>query len=198
VLVVSTSHVYRPVTHDSPRVDETAPLDPRTGYARSKFLAEEETRLAVDQLGCDAVVVRSFNHTGPGQTPRLMLPQWARQLTAGGSQPIEVYTRDAWLDMTDVRDVVRAYRLVVEHGQRGTTYNVGSGVNRRSGDILDLLRTLAGQPDRPAVELRPGLVQTPVADNTRLVRATGWRPEIPLEKTVIDTLQWWREKVDRK
>ena len=192
VLLVSTSHVYVSVTLASPRVDETSPLDPRTGYARSKFLAEEETRLAVAELGCDALIVRAFNHTGPGQTPRLMLPQWAKQLAAGGSQPIEVYTRDAYLDMTDVRDVVRAYRLVMEHGQRGETYNVGSGINRRSGDILDLLCTLASQHHRPTIELRPGLIQGPIADTSRLTAVTAWRPEISLETTVMDTLEWWR------
>jgi GDP-4-dehydro-6-deoxy-D-mannose reductase len=192
VMLVSTSHVYSAATPGWPRVDENSSLDPRTGYARSKFLAEEETRRAVSELGCDAVIVRAFNHTGPGQTPRLMLPQWARQLVAGGSQPIEVYTRDAYLDMTDVRDVVRAYRLVIEHGQRGETYNVGSGINRRSGDILDLLCALAGQAHRPTVELRPGLIQGPIADISRVAAVTGWRPEIPLEKTVMDTLEWWQ------
>ena len=194
VLLISTSHVYASVTTQAPWVHEAAPLDPLTGYARSKFLAEEETRRAVREHRCDGVIVRSFNHTGPGQSPRLMLPQWASQFAAAGSQPIEVYTRDAYLDMTDVRDVVRAYRLLAEHGETGETYNVGSGINRRSGDVLDLLRAIAGQPDRPTVELRPGRRQGPIADNSRLVHATGWRPRISLENTVADTLQWWRER----
>ena len=192
VLLISTSHVYAPVSTQSSRVDETFPLEPRTGYARSKFLAEEELRRAICQLGCEGVIARSFNHTGPGQTPRLMVPQWARQLVADGSQPIEIYTRDASVDMTDVRDVVRAYRLLMERGESGATYNVGCGISRRSGDILDLLCTIAGQPDRPIRELRPGLRQCPIADNTRLVRATGWSPVIPFEKTLGDTLEWWR------
>lgn len=197
VLLASTSHVYASVPFEAPYVDEAAALDPRTGYARSKFLAEQETRHADCELGCDGVVVRAFNHTGPGQTPRLMLPQWARQFAAGGTKAVEIYTRDAHLDMTDVRDVVRAYRLLAEHGERGATYNVGSGVNRRSGEILDVLRTVAGQADRPIVELRPGRRQWPIADPTRLVRATGWRPLIALEQTVADTLEWWRQRSSR-
>ena len=192
VLFTSSSHVYAPVSRESPRVDETAPLGPRRGYGRTKLLAEGEVRRAVDQLGCDAVITRGFQHTGPRQNPRMMLPQWARQFSAG-PEPIEVYTCDAQIDLSDVRDVVRAYRLLLERGRRGEAYNVGSGTSRRSGDVLELLRNLA-DPQRPIVELRPGFKQDPISEVTRLVQCTGWRAEIPLETTVSDTLAWWRRR----
>jgi len=196
VLFASTSHVYAPVKPESPKIDETAPVGPWRAYGRTKLAAEREVRRAVDELGCDAIIARSFIHTGPRQNPRMMLAQWARQFALGGPGPVEVHTRDAVLDLTDGRDVVRAYRLLMQHGQGGQIYNVGSGVAHRSGDVLDMLHAMA-DPDRPIVELRPGFKQDPIADITRLVQCTGWQPEIPLEKTVADTLAWWREHLAR-
>ncbi len=192
VLFVSSSHVYAPVTAEMSVVDESAPLGPRHGYGLSKLAAEAEVRRAIDQLGCDAVVARSFQHTGPRQNPRMMLPQWARQFAVDGSDPVEVHTRDAIIDLTDVRDVVRAYRLLIERGQRGEVYNVGSGMATRSGDVLDALRNLA-DPQRPIIELHPGRKQDPIANIDRLVQRTGWQPTVPIETTIADTLSWWRK-----
>ncbi len=193
VLLTSTSHVYAPVPPELPRVDEDAPLGPERGYGRTKLAAEAEVCRAVERGLCDAVIVRAFQHTGPRQNARMMLPQWVRQFAAGGSQPVEVYTRDAHIDLTDVRDVVRAYCLLMEHGECGGVYNVGSGINRRSGDLLAILHDMA-DPRRPVVELRPGFKQDPIADTTRLVNLTGWSPEITPEQTVADTLAYWRGK----
>jgi GDP-4-dehydro-6-deoxy-D-mannose reductase len=190
VLLASSSYVYAPVSPESPSVNETAPLGPRRGYGRTKLLAEEEVRRAIDRHGCDAVIVRSFQHTGPRQSPRMMLPHWARQFAAG-RRPVEVRTCDAYIDLSDVRDVVRAYRLLVQCGARGEVYNVGSGICRRTGDILELLRNLA-DPQRPIVELLPGRRQDPIADITRLVQCAGWQATIPLEETIADTWTWWR------
>jgi GDP-4-dehydro-6-deoxy-D-mannose reductase len=191
VLLTSSSHVYAPVSPEAPHVAENAPLGPLGGYGRTKRAAEEEVRRAVEEGRCEAVVARAFQHTGPRQSPRMMLPQWARQLAQDSHEPIEVYTRDAWIDLTDVRDVVRAYRLLVEHGRSGEVYNVGSATSRRSGDLLEQLRAMAGA-QRSIVELHPGRKQDPIADITRLVGRTGWRAEIPLEQTLSDTLAYWR------
>jgi GDP-4-dehydro-6-deoxy-D-mannose reductase len=193
VLLTSSSYVYAPVSPQDPQIDETAPLGPRRAYGRTKLMAEQEVRRAIDEHGCDAVIARSFQHTGPRQSPRMMLPQWARQFVAGGSGPVEVYTLDAWLDLSDVRDVVRAYRLLLQRGRRGEVYNVGSGRRCRSGDALELLRSMA-DPTRPVVELHPGFKQDPIADTTRILRCTGWRATLPLETTVADTWAWWRQR----
>jgi GDP-4-dehydro-6-deoxy-D-mannose reductase len=194
VLFPRSSHVYKPVSAESPRVRETSPLGPTRGYGRTKLLAEAEVCRAVEKSDVDAVIARSFQHAGPRQDQRMMLSQWARQIAAGGPAPVRVHTCDAHLDLTDVRDVVRAYRLLIEHGRRGGTYNVGSGVNRRSGDVLELLRR-ATDSQRPIVELHPGAKQDPIADTTRLVRCTGWQPEIPIEQTAADTLAWWQQVI---
>jgi nucleoside-diphosphate-sugar epimerase len=191
VLFTSSCHVYAPVSAEQPKVDEIAPLGPRRAYGRTKLLAEEEVRRYVQQHGCDALIARSFQHTGPRQSPRMMLPQWARQF-AVGCGPVEVHTLDAQLDLSDVRDVVRAYRLLMEHGRRGEVYNVGSGVSRRSGEILQILRNLA-DPPRPVVELYPGFKQDPIADTGRILRHAGWQATLPLETTVSDTLAWWQQ-----
>ena len=192
LLLVSTSHVYGPVGESSPRVDENWPLAPRQGYGRTKLAAEEAVRRAID-AGLDGLIVRAFQHTGPGQRPPMMLPEWAGQFAHGGPGPVQVQTLDAWIDLSDVRDIVRAYRLLAVEGQRGATYNVGSGQSRRSGDILEILRRTA-RVDRVVVQLRPGRKQDPIADITRLVRRTGWQPRVPLEQTVADTLAWWQTK----
>ncbi len=192
LLFVSSAKVYVSVDFRSPVVAETSPVGPCTAYGRTKLAGEDVVEAAVARGDCEAVIVRAFQHTGPRQGPRMMLPEWARQFAAKRSGPVEVRTRDAVIDMSDVRDVVRAYRLVMERGQPGCVYNVGSGRPIRSGEVLDLLRRLAG-PDRPIRETRPGPKQDPIADTARLRCLTGWQPEVPLEQTVADTWAYWRE-----
>ncbi|MHB1037042.1 MAG: NAD-dependent epimerase/dehydratase family protein [Pirellulales bacterium] len=185
-----SSHVYAPASPDRPWMSEDAPLRPRRGYGLTKLAAEEAVRAAGARQ--EIVIARAFQHAGPRQGPRMMLSQWACQFARGGSDPVEVYSRDTWLDLCDVRDVVRAYRLLAELVPPGETYNIGSGENRRSGDILDILRQLA-DPSREIVELRPGYKQDTIADTARLAADTGWHAEIPLERTVADTLAFWRQ-----
>jgi GDP-4-dehydro-6-deoxy-D-mannose reductase len=191
IVTVSSSHVYAPVSATAWRVDETAAIAPARGYGKTKLAAEELVRRAVSQHGVDAVLVRPFQHAGPRQNIKMMLAQWASQVAAGGSAPISVQTCDAFIDLTDVRDVVRAYRLLAEHGRRGEVYNVGSAMRRRSGDVLDMLRRMANS-SRPVIESNPGVKQDPIADITRLQQMTGWQPGITLETTLSDTLAWWQ------
>jgi GDP-4-dehydro-6-deoxy-D-mannose reductase len=193
VLLVSSSHVYARVERGSCRVDEETPLAPRTAYGQTKLAAEEEVRRAIAQ-GCDALIVRAFQHTGPRQEAPMILVQWAQQFAQGGSSPVRVHTCDAHVDLSDVRDVVRAYRLLMEHGRPGAVYNVGTGVSRRSGDLFRQMRRMAGC-DRAAAELYPGVKQEPIADITRLVHATGWAAAIPIEQTIADMLDWWRGRL---
>lgn len=190
VVLASSSHVYAPVTREAPVVNENSPLGPSRGYGMTKLAAENLVRQQVTDRRIDAVIARAFQHTGPGQGPRMMLPQWVEQFSRN-TGAVQVYTRDAYIDLTDVRDVVRAYRLLAQSGDPGITYNIGSGVCRRSGEVFDMLRQLA-DASRGVVELRPGVRQDPIADHTRLTSQTGWQPEIPLERTVSDLWRHWQ------
>jgi GDP-4-dehydro-6-deoxy-D-mannose reductase len=191
VLLVSSSHVYSRVEADTPPIDESWPIAPRNAYGQTKWQAEQVAREYNATRGIDAVIVRAFQHCGPRQVGALMLPEWMAQCVAGTS-PIKVYNCGASIDLSDVRDVVCAYRLAAIKGCPGGTYNVGSGVRRRAGDVLDLLLGLAGR--RPIEEVQPQSTYDPIADCRRLAIDTGWRPQIPLEQTIADTLEWWRQR----
>jgi GDP-4-dehydro-6-deoxy-D-mannose reductase len=195
VLFTSTSHVYAPVTPNQYRVDETAPVAPRGGYGISKLAAEDRIRQATGRSrdGPKVVIARSFQHTGPRQKLRpLMLTDWANEFTKRSSGPVVVKNSNTWIDLSDVRDVVRAYRLLIERGEPGSVYNVGSGARRRTGDVLDILAKYAG-PDRPIDVKSRQERHDPIASNRKLVACTHWQPEIPLERTVQDFFDYWRE-----
>jgi GDP-4-dehydro-6-deoxy-D-mannose reductase len=192
VLVVSSAYVYAPVDSKLPVVDENSPVAPRNAYGITKLAAEALSRTAAGR-GVPAIVARAFNHTGPGQSDRLMLPEWCRRFAAG-DDPVVVQCREAWLDLIDVRDVVRAYRLLIERGSPGETYNVGGGIARRSGDVLAELARIA-DPRRRIEEIDPVRRQQPIADISRLTAATGWRPEIDLRTTIAETYAYWQSVI---
>lgn len=192
VLVVSSSHVYAPVSAERPRVDETSPLGPQNAYGVTKLQAEEVCREAMAD-GLDVVIARAFQHAGPRQQPKFMLPEWAEQFARPGDEPIRVTTLDSHNDLSDVRDVVTAYRLLLATpGTRGI-YNVGSGRCVRSGDVYQQLVALTGRRTG-VVERQPGFRQHPIADCGRLADATGWHPSIPLEQTIADTLAYFCQR----
>jgi GDP-4-dehydro-6-deoxy-D-mannose reductase len=189
LLFTSSAYVYARVDPGDPLVNEQSPLGPRRPYGRLKLAAEEEVRRGIERSGIDGVIVRAFQHAGPRQDARMMLSEWSRQF-AEGTNPVRVHTLDATMDLTDVCDVVRAYRLIATHGVQGETFNVGSGVPRRSGDVFDILRRLA-DPNRQVVQTKPGAKHDPIAYTTRLRQRTAWQPRIPIEQTVADTYAWW-------
>ncbi len=193
VLMISSAHVYAPVPPDHPFVTEEAPLGPRGAYGKSKLEAERICERAAAE-GLDVVIVRAFQHSGPRQLPKFMLPEWAQQFAIPGDTPIEVVTLDSHVDLSDVRDVVRAYRLLMAEQVSRSVYNVGSGKSVRSGDVFDQLVRLTGR-STGAVERAPGPRQHPIADISRLARDTHWRPEIPLAQTIADTLADFRGRM---
>ena len=197
VLLASSCYVYAPVSFAAPVVTEDAPVDPQRAYGKTKLLAEQEIRRAIQVEELDGVIARSFQHAGPRQSPRMILPDWIHQFIKSADEPIRVGCLDTYLDLTDVRDVCRAYRQLSVDGLRGNLYNVGSGTRVRSGDLLELVQHCAGSR-REVIELEPGLRQHPIADISRLTQRTGWKPRIPLEQTVKDTLNYWREWYSRE
>ena len=150
--------------------------------------------------GQHVITVRPFNHIGPGQTPQFAVPALAKRIVEAegrGARAIPVGNLSARRDFTDVRDVVRAYRLLIESGQAGTVYNVCSGRDVSIREIADGLLELAGSTLE--FETDPSLVrpvEVPVlrGDPGRLAAATGWKPEIPLDQTLADVLAYWRQR----
>jgi GDP-4-dehydro-6-deoxy-D-mannose reductase len=199
VLVTSSAEVYGAVTDPGLLpLDEGSPTAPLTPYAASKLAAEAVVAQAHLGHGQHVITVRPFNHIGPGQTPNFAVPALAQRIVEAdrrGARTIPVGNLSARRDFTDVRDVVRAYRLLIESGRPGEVYNVCSGRDVSIREIADGLLALAGTTLE--FETDPSLVrpvEVPVlrGDPSRLVEATGWKPEVPLEQTLADVLAYWR------
>lgn len=193
VLVVSTAHVYgmkaRPTA-----IREDDPLAPDSVYAITKAAADELSLLYARQHGLNIMVARPYNHIGPGQSPQFAIPAFAKQVSAirKGAPPLmKVGNLDNRRDFTDVRDIARAYRLLLEKGQSGKAYNIASGHEVRMGDMLSRLCELAGVHPEIAKDdtlYRP-TDQSPVLDISRLRADTGWAPHIPIDQTLSDILE---------
>jgi GDP-4-dehydro-6-deoxy-D-mannose reductase len=194
VLVVGSAEEYGRVDEADLPLREDAPLRPMSPYGVSKVAASYLALQACLSTGLDVIRTRTFNHTGPGQTPSFLIPALARRIAAverGSGPTVPVGSLDPVRDINDVRDVVRAYRLLIEHGSPGEVYNVctGSGVTVR--EIADKLLALATCPIRLESDpdlLRPADVPRLIGDPTKLRDATGYTPEYSLDRTLTDVL----------
>lgn len=189
VLIVSTAEVYgRTAGEPRPRRETDLPA-PLSAYAWSKAGAELAAACYERESGIRVMVARPFPHTGPGQVG-LMVPRWLKQLRSGEKE-IVTGNPEAVRDYLDVRDVVRAYALLLEHGEPGAVYNVASGSGWTLGAIFETLRAslrvearLVTRPD----PVRTWDVDHLVGDPTRLLTTAQWTPRLPFEKTVTDMI----------
>ena len=193
VLVTGSALVYR---SSNTAIDESASIAPSTPYGVSK-LAQEMAALRTSC--CPVFLARAFNHAGPRQGDAFVTSSFARQIAeieAGQREPIlHVGNLEAKRDITDVRDTVRAYRMLVECGQAGQPYNVCSGRAYRISDLLDILISSAHENIRVQIDsarLRPSDTPIVLGSFDRLNADTGWRPEIPIERTLANLLDYWR------
>ena len=194
VLFVSSSEVYGRVEPDQLPISEEAPLRPVSPYAATKAASEMLAVQAHVGWGLDVVRARPFNHVGPGQSAAFVVPAVAGRIVdaqRSGRGEVRVGNVSSRRDFTDVRDVVRAYRLLVERGEPGEAYNVCSGREVAVGDVVRQLLALSGAE----VEVRPDpllmrAADVPVVrgDPSRLRAATGWEPSIPLEESLGDVM----------
>src|SRR4051812_9131169 len=201
VLAVSSADVYGAVSTDDLPLTEDSPLRPASPYAVSKVAADYLGLQAWLGNGLPVLRVRAFNHLGPGQTDKFVAPALASRIARAerdGGDVLPIGDLSARRDFTDVRDVVRAYRLLMEHGEPGQVYNVCSGIDLAVQDLADQLLAQARIPLRFETDpdlLRP--VEVPVLRGSyhRLHQATGWKPEISIEQTLTDLLEDWRRRI---
>ena len=200
MLFVGSGDTYGQVPEAALPVREDHPLRPRNPYAVSKVAAEALCYQWSQTSGFEIVMVRPFNHIGPGQSPRFVLADFARQvmeIRLGRRAPVlQVGDIDVTRDFTDVRDVVRAYGLLLEGGRNGEVYNVCSGREYRIRDLLQQLLALAGVDatiEQDPARLRRAEQRRMVASFAALQRDTGWQPAIPMEQSLQDLLNDWEK-----
>lgn len=202
ILVVSSAEVYGAVDEKHLPINEDAPLKPRSPYAVTK-IAQDFLGLQYflsQQLQC--IRVRPFNHIGPYQAPHFAVPSFAKQIAEIEKGKKEAVLRvgnlEAKRDFTDVRDVVRAYGLLMEKGEIGDVYNIGFGKSYKIEDVLNQLLLLSDQKiiiEKDPSLVRPADIPELLCDYSKLNRATGWKPEISLATSLKDTLDYWRNIV---
>ncbi len=198
VLAITSADIYGQVNPSDLPLGEAQPLRPVSPYAASKAAADMICLQAWLGHGLSVVRARSFNQVGPGQSDRFVVSAMAARVAECeriGTNSVRVGSLDARRDFVDVRDAVRAYRLLIQYGSGGEAYHVSSGVDRSIRDIAVALAKMSTvdlrlESDRDL--FRPVDVPVLRGDNTKLCRKTGWKPRISMEQTLTDLLNHWR------
>ena len=200
-VLVSSGEVYGVVPPDECPVSEGRVPAPSNPYGASKLAAEIIALQTWRARGLPVIVTRPFNHIGPGQTDGFLVSAVARRIAEAerDEQPtIQVGNLSAVRAFSNVRDIVRAYRALACRGVPGTTYNVGSGIGTRTADIVQQLIELAKRPLSLVTDpgfARPSDNPVLVADVGRLKHDTGWEPRFGVGEALVQTLEWWRNRV---
>ncbi|RJR42353.1 MAG: SDR family oxidoreductase [Desulfobacteraceae bacterium] len=205
VHVAGSSEEYGMVEEHELPVTESNPLRPISPYGVSKVTQDTMAYQYFRNFGLHIVRTRCFNHTGPRRSDSFATSSFARQIVE-----IEMKRKDpvilvgnlhAKRDFTDIRDVVRAYHLALEQCEPGGVYNIGSGTATSLRHVLDLLLTMsrtAISVKQDTGRMRPSDVPVLVADTSAFRKTTGWIPKIPLEQSLFDLLEYWRERLGRR
>jgi GDP-4-dehydro-6-deoxy-D-mannose reductase len=201
-IVVSSSEVYGKVMPEQLPLGEDAPVKPANFYGVTKASVELLSKLYVTRYGMDVVILRPFNHIGARQSPAFVCADFASQIAKmeRGLIPPRMDVGDLTVerDFTDVKDMVRGYVLAARRGRSGETYNLCSGTGHR---IEEVLNTLLGHAKVPIevhhdpAKLRGSEIPVLVGTADKVARETGWYPEIPLETTLRDILDYWRAEL---
>ncbi|MFH1249408.1 MAG: GDP-mannose 4,6-dehydratase [archaeon] len=202
VQIAGSSEEYGYVSPEEIPIKETNPLRPQSPYGVSKVA---EDLLAVQyhrSYGIETIVTRGFNHEGPRRGKDFVTSTFARQIVEieRGREPIiYVGNLNAKRDFTDVRDMVRGYLCAVEKGKAGEQYNLCSNKAHSIQEMLDIMLSYSNMKDKIEIKqdpkrMRPSDVPLLYGSYEKFKKETGWEPEIPLEKTLKDLLDYWREK----
>ncbi len=202
VVLPSSGEIYGWVQPSELPIVETQPLRPISSYSVGKAAADLAGFQFFWSHGLDVVRARPFNHTGPGQSPDFVCSEFARAVAAAetgvGPRKLCVGNLDVERDFSDVRDVVRGYLALFEKGVAGEAYNLASG---RAVAVRSILDRLLGESqveitvETDPKKVRPKELQRIQASISKVSAATGWQPEIPLEKTLSDLLAYWRDEL---
>lgn len=202
IQIAGSSEEYGFVNPDEVPMKELNPLRPLSPYAVSKVAQDLLAYQYFKSYGLETVRTRGFNHTGPRRGDVFICSNFAKQIVEIEKEVrkpvIYVGNLEAQRDFTDVRDMVKAYWLSLEKGESGDVYNIGSGKTYRMQEILDILLSLSKASVTVEVDpkrLRPSDVAILLSDSSKFRSQTGWKPEIPLEKTLQDLLNHWRERI---
>ncbi|MES3002259.1 MAG: GDP-mannose 4,6-dehydratase [Pseudomonadota bacterium] len=201
MLYVGSADSYGAVPEVELPVVETRSPKPLNPYAVSKAAAEALCYQWSQTEPFEIVMARPFNHIGPRQSTRFAVASFARQIAAcragRGSRKLVVGDAETTRDFTDVRDIVRAYASLLQRGRNGEAYNVCSGVERKVRDVIDAMMRAANVD--MAIEVEAGLLRKSeqrrmLGSFAKLNADCGWSPEIPFERTLLDTLDYWNQE----
>ena len=202
ILFISSSDVYGILEPTEKALEEEDSFHVVNPYAFTKVSGEILSKFYAQVENLDIIIARSFPHTGPGQSPDFVCSDWALQIARiekGLAKPmIEVGNLSGKRDFTDVRDVVRAYVLLMEKGRKGEVYNVCSGKAVPLREILDLLLSFSSQKIEVQVDsskLRKADIPLLLGENQKVKKETSWEPKIPLKHSLSDLLEYWRNRV---
>lgn len=202
MLLIGSGEEYGFIRSGACPITEDEVLRPGNVYAATKACQGMLGEIYARAYKMDIVMVRAFNHSGPGQLPAFVISDFCRQIAEiekGMREPvISVGNLEAMRDFTDVRDVVRAYRLLAEKGTPGQTYNVGRGKAVKIQYILDTALSMASLPvevRRDPARMRASDIPLIEPDTAKIKADTGWSAEISMEQTISDTLGYWRNNI---
>lgn len=205
VLLIGSGEEYGHINSDETPIREINATRPGNIYAATKVAQNLIGKIYSDAYQMDIVMVRAFNHIGPNQAPIFVVADFCRQVVEiekGLKAPvIKVGNLSAMRDFTDVRDVVKAYALLMKKGKAGETYNVGSGKAVTIDEILRMILSMSDVQISVEVDeskLRPVDVPIIEADVSKITNTIGWSKKIKLEETIADTLNYWRLNIDQE
>lgn len=202
IILIGSGEEYGYIKKDACPISEEEAVNPGNIYALTKAFQSMAGKIYARAYNMDIIMVRAFNHIGAGQLPAFVVSDFCKQVAEieKGIKAPEIFVGnlDARRDFTDVHDVVRAYMMLGEYGKTGELYNVGSGKAVAIKDILDIIVSNSMADIKIIVDknkLRPSDIPIIEADISKVRSHTGWMPEIPIETTIKNTLDYWRNNI---